>query len=109
MDHAIVTEVVGTPTTASAPAAPITTAVGSTTGESFAVKKAEAAQALEQSVDKRTRQTTLSLSAPRTSKACVNALRARISLSRARKKHALLEWTRLNARSTTRTARDAKR
>jgi len=62
MDHAIVTEVVGTPTTASAPAAPITTAVGSTTGESFAVKKAEAAQAIEQSVEKRTRQTKLSLS-----------------------------------------------
>lgn len=63
MDHATVTEVVGTPTTAAAPAAPVTTAVGSSTGESFAAKKPEAAQAVEQAVEKKqTRQTKLSLS-----------------------------------------------
>lgn len=55
MDQAITTEVTGTPVTASVSTtgtAPVTTAVGSSTGESFAQKKAEAAPAAAAAQDK---------------------------------------------------------
>lgn len=66
MDQAITTEVTGTPVTASVPttnAAPVTRAVGTSTGESFAPKKAEAAasEAAQEKAPANKRATKLSL------------------------------------------------